>query len=118
MSDEQTRKTRRMPTLEERRAKKAERLAELEKAAKDLQEKLKTEKRELAMLLTPRKSQKEQKVEAARLCMIAKCILKQIELGNLDKGTFDGWMDAFLTRPYDRRRYYGEEAISNQTSGL
>lgn len=106
MDAKEEKKTKKMPTKEARVEAKAALLADLKKREKALKEKQAILKRELRSIQTPTK--RDRTAEAARLCLIAKGVLKQIELGNLAQATFDDWMDKFLTKEADRKRYYGE----------
>lgn len=103
------RKPRTMPTKEQRAEKKRLELVALKEQEEALKKKRSDLQKALKDLETKKLSQAERKTikskEAGVLCLIARCFLEHVNRGDISLETYDGWMNAFLKRPYDKDRY-------------
>jgi hypothetical protein len=104
-----SRTPRKMPSKAERAEKKRQELAALKQAELDLKQKRADLQKALKDLETKKLSQAERKTikskEAGVLCLIARCFLEHVERGDIPLATYDEWMDGFLVRDWDRKRY-------------
>ena len=100
---------RKMPSKAERAEKKRLELEALKQAELDLKQKRADLQKVLKDLETKKLSQAERKTlkskEAGVLCLIARCFMEHVERGDIPLATYDEWMDGFLVRDWDRKRY-------------
>jgi len=81
------------------------------KAAKTKEERieaLKKRKQELEArlhALVNSKTKEERQLDVKKAILIGQCVKKRIELGYLSQADMNGWLNDFLTRPYERELF-------------